>query len=989
MALQVYHNRAENTHENEQFRRITKGLIALFDKMNWDGLLIGNPSNPDFRRFKADAILYYNNGLLIIDLKDYAGDIKLPPNSQEFRITKWYIDTEKDSKRIEIKGGSKFINPFKQLESYRGSLVELIKSNLILKEKINCTKIWAVNIFSGPIKLNKETPRDIPYYRIVQETDFQTFLYDFASPTSYYQSIADEFKRIFPSVPWLEKLSFKSVPETKSLYHNLVDENFITIVTNFIQHPDNQILLLESGDTKKRDEWMHYLYTNATNYSIPQVDVWAHSTRIARRIKTRTGIEPHSLFSTIYGGNEEITMDTEKQENNSSNGTIPTQDTVEQVQDIIGIRNDKELDDKALIILTEAHLVTRSLYQTELLRFGTGRLLEDMFTFIKLANTKRKLICIGDPYSLSYGDVDESAISTETISILFKGEVIKYRDKGDYGQETSLSIIKSQILTSINRNLFNNLYYDWDNKTLFEVDKSQAEGLFHKWFKYPNDKEPDYAVLVFKNKDALKISQWIRKNVQNKTADYVQGDLLLANNSFNIPDETGLAYPQRIQNGMYLRVEELLDRYHESITPTGRKPVLLKFVYLKVTCLSNTPPFQANIWIIENYINNTYELTLEEQIAFRVFISKRVTDYLTKNSFEKSVPYKNLFDLQEYKDALKKQKELQAELEIGHKVKTKLEEVGVQIRKLEREAKNRHKQNAMIDLLNSDPLVNAALVQYGYSMNVHKALGSTFKEIVFNVFQGENFGITTEGYFRWLYTGLSCGVNSVKIINPLPINSLMNCVFEDTDKITPHSSYAKEKTHMEFTDIDIPDEIKNTIPVEIPENVKLGIVHLIQKLQPFGYVFDKAIFVQYAVKVIFTTPTGSELADKNKLFMVVHYNSKNTVTSIRIEKDGKAERSIIEKCIKELGKPIDLPNDWRGYTYKKWTQLCGKAGYEFIILEEHNNQTVIKITSNKKSAKIRIWYLNNGFFSKIIVLEKSETEFGNELKEILLNAYQA
>jgi hypothetical protein len=194
---------------------------------------------------------------------------------------------------------------------------------------------------------------------------------------------------------------------------------------------------------------------------------------------------------------------------------------------------------------------------------------------------------------------------------------------------------------------------------------------------------------------------------------------------------------------------------------------------------------------------------------------------------------------------------------------------------------------------------------------------------------------------------------------------------------------------MEFAEIDIPDEIKSNFPVEIPENVKFGIVHLINKLQPFGYLFDKVIFVQYAVKVIFTTPTGTELAEKDKLFIVVHYNSKNTVTSLRIEKDGKAERSIIEKCIKELGKPIDSPNDWRNYTYKKWTQLCGQAGYEFIILEEHNNQTVIKITSSKKSAKLRIWYLNEGFFSKIIVLEKSETEIGNELKEILLNAYQA
>ncbi|MGI6305534.1 MAG: hypothetical protein ACOXZQ_06640 [Bacteroidales bacterium] len=76
-------------------------MKLLFEKMQWDGILIGNPENSDFSRFKADALLYYNNGLIIIDLKDYAGEVKLPPNSSEFKTTKWYIDTDKDNRRIE------------------------------------------------------------------------------------------------------------------------------------------------------------------------------------------------------------------------------------------------------------------------------------------------------------------------------------------------------------------------------------------------------------------------------------------------------------------------------------------------------------------------------------------------------------------------------------------------------------------------------------------------------------------------------------------------------------------------------------------------------------------------------------------------------------------------------------------------------------------------------------------------------------------------
>jgi hypothetical protein len=895
MALQIYHKRAENTHENEQFRRIARDLKLLFEKMQWDGLLIGNPDNSDFSRFKADALLYYSNGLLIIDLKDYAGDVKLPPNSSEFKTTKWYIDTEVDNRRIEIKGGSRYINPFKQLESYRNSLIELVKSDLILSEKINCSRISLLNIFSGPIKLNTDTPRDIPYYRIVQESNFQTFLYDYASPNKYHSNIAEEWKRIFPSELWVEKLSYKTTSVSNQNYFELVDDKFKTVISDYLIQPDKQILVLESGDTKKRDEWMHYILTNATNYEIPQVDVWAHSTRIARRIKIRSGIEPHSLFSTIYGGSADNYTEPEQQVSEGDSKKSSEEESLEQIQDIIGIRNDKVIDDSSLIILCEAHLVTRSLYQTELLRFGSGRLLEDLFTYLKLNETNRKLICIGDPYSLSYGDVDESAISTETLSSLHEGEVLKFRDKTDNNQETAVNRIRRQVTSSIDRGIFNSLQYEWDNKTLFEVDKSHAETLFHKWFKYACEKEPEYAVLVFKNKDALKISQWIRKNVQSKKEDYAQGDLLMVNNSFNIPDETGLSYPQRIQNGMYLRIETVLDRQNETISPKKRQPTFLRFVKLKVTSLSNTPNFQADIWILENYINNSYELSLEEQIAFRVFVSIRINEYLKKNVFEKSSHYNYLINSQEYKSALLNQQEFQRQFDKGGMVKTKLDEIGVTIRKLEREARKRYRQNAMMHLLNSDPLVNVALVQFGYSMNVHKALGSSFKEIVFNSFQGENFGTTNESYFRWLYTGLSCGVDSIKIINPLPINPLMNCVFEDSEKIIPLDSSAKSKSLIEFTPIDILKEIEDKINSQVNENVLFGISHLIRKLQLSGYLFDTIAEVPYAVKIVFSTPLGSELEEKDKLQLIMHYNAKGTVTSIRVEKIGKADRKIIDK----------------------------------------------------------------------------------------------
>ena len=55
MGLEVIYTEYYHTHENDQFRRIAKGLIQFFEDKSWDGLLIANPENDDFSRFRADA----------------------------------------------------------------------------------------------------------------------------------------------------------------------------------------------------------------------------------------------------------------------------------------------------------------------------------------------------------------------------------------------------------------------------------------------------------------------------------------------------------------------------------------------------------------------------------------------------------------------------------------------------------------------------------------------------------------------------------------------------------------------------------------------------------------------------------------------------------------------------------------------------------------------------------------------------------------------
>ena len=191
MSLEILHNRAEHTHENEQFRRCVIELQTIFSQRNWDGLLIGNPFNDNFHRFRADALLLYNHGLILIDFKDYQGVINLPPNDEEFQNTKWYSESSRDKSRIEIKAGSRFINPFRQLKAYREAFYEIIEKNMYLNGSVNASRVAIANIFSGPVEVVNNIPGSLRYYKLVQESELATFLYDFASENKFSHEIAN------------------------------------------------------------------------------------------------------------------------------------------------------------------------------------------------------------------------------------------------------------------------------------------------------------------------------------------------------------------------------------------------------------------------------------------------------------------------------------------------------------------------------------------------------------------------------------------------------------------------------------------------------------------------------------------------------------------------------------------------------------------------------------------------------------------------------
>lgn len=985
MALTVKHNRAKHTHENEQFRRVASSLKILFKQKDWSGLLIGNPFNETYSRFRADAILLFDHGFFIIDFKVYSGTLRLPANKNEFEMTQWYTESNDDKKRTLVKAGNKFINPFKQLNSYREAFKEIVKTEITLSGLIYEAKTCAINIFSGPLVIQNSVPKEIPFYKITQESDLATFLYDYSSDNTYSKETANVLSKIFNAEDWLEHID---VDKAKSLADRTIeiDENVEAAISDFLKTDASGILVLESMSMQDRDNWVQFILSEALDFKIPQTETWIHSARIGRKASVRLGVELQSLFNTIYGGAPK-TFDTE-------NAEPEDKQYEEQLQEVIPIRSDDSIDASAVIILHEAHLVSRSLHQSELLRFGSGRLLEDLLKFLSLDKTKRKLICIGDPYSLTYGKDTESAINLSALAELHDSKINYYRQppvtdllNGKFG-------LRNNLAKGIENKLFNNLEYPWKPDDLVKINKDDIPQYLTEWFAVPLDSEPTNTVMVYSNKDAKKINQWIKANCLKNGKNLAPKDLLLVNNNINIPDETGFGQPTKLYNGMFLLVEEVGQSITRSIPlRQSATPILLNFTKVKVKCLSLPNRLTAEIWLLNNYFQSEDKLSKEEQIAFRVFVNMLVSEKVKEQSFEDSLEHIQLKQDKEYKSLIAEVKDLKTRYENSEKVKTKLDQKQREIRKIENKYLKRFKNRILSNITQTDPLVNAAYVNYGWSLTVHKCIGSTFSNTILNAYQGESRGTTNAEYYRWLYSGITTTAGIFRIANPQIIHPLMEVHFEDT-AVGGNETTNTRQAFLSFSKYVIDDRFKNKIPSSLRDNVKGSICELAKLFEPLGYLLETIDpNGDYLTKAHFSIPSTTS----KRLIIALNNKGENdrwVVSSIRIEKSEGENQIKINKCIEELfssskgsdnSKSIPYPTDFRRNVYEKWKTKLSEKGFKLDIVETHNYQDVFRVFSEIAKAKFKVYYRNGGFFSQFIMLEKSDETLGENLKKWLID----
>ncbi len=130
----------ELTHENKMFDRLYDLLYQVWGKRDEPLHLIGNVY---FSGRPVDALVIKHNAIVVIDFKDYGGEITFSENSH------WMADD------VIVKGGNS-INPYQQIRSNKFALLSYLQEQVTFQSEPNLGHIAGLCLFHQDIHFDSK-----------------------------------------------------------------------------------------------------------------------------------------------------------------------------------------------------------------------------------------------------------------------------------------------------------------------------------------------------------------------------------------------------------------------------------------------------------------------------------------------------------------------------------------------------------------------------------------------------------------------------------------------------------------------------------------------------------------------------------------------------------------------------------------------------------------------------------------------------------------
>jgi hypothetical protein len=685
---------------------------------------------------EIDAIVLKRNAIIVIDFKNYGGELSFSENG------KWKISGR------TVKGGSK-PNPYQQIRDNKFTVINYLNRHLKFQSNPTLGHIAGLCLFHQNIEFNSQSipPKIGSWFHVVDMESAHRRIEAIVS-SQIHMSDADIGKIVkqldvpdyFPDGSPIE-IGFNASVRPKNITLELNTEQTAAFVQikDWLEDESCNVFSLQGAYHTGKSKIIEKVENELLSRMITPIFL-APNARAARLHKADKDEDINSIYSWLY----------DKVPNGISKG--------KQVYPLN--RPEFNVDETAIVIL-DSHLLGDEYFEMETKVYGSGQILTDFLNSFKPKGGETtstnsmlhlpKILLLGDPYQLKRALGHKDLISCgvfEKNGINYRVAELRSQDRDENAPIERLDFQKN-LIEQMNDRKFLNLPKCSDGKIQAINKGEDTDAIVKKLLTWPKIATH----LCAKNTNAQLVNTAIRKNYLAATDSglLVKGDVIeiySPTQGLIKADET-LPAENQISSGQFAKVISIKPEVESKSTILkGREnSVIVRFSQARVE-LENGSTFDIE-YLPDFLASEKPELPKDQAIALRVW-AKEDADLKLRVEKEELDRLKNE-GKKEHPDYLDKVRDYQ----------------------------QRHGQ-LMLESRNT----TVARLRYAYAMTVHRA--QSYSPMSTIVFDGSSAHDTnnpaTESYFRCLYTATTCTSDLIQIVNYPKLSLFSKTTWDFTPK---------------------------------------------------------------------------------------------------------------------------------------------------------------------------------------------------------------
>lgn len=757
--LEVRCGVADRSHENRFFRYFASEVKNQFERLGFDGILVGMPECKVQDKLQIDALLITDSTITIIDFKDYDGCAVTLPDESDFERGRWTTNSD-----VIIKGGSS-PNPYTQLRLQRRRLREILE--IFCRHKtadFDPRHITSMVCFTGKISVQGNVPGHAKLtFSIADEESFLERLYDIVNVKSVgllgSAFVQEMLPKLFDAPTYECELHPNKpaiVPAEEPAPQ--VEDSYLEKLEDFFASEDD-IFVVRSTDCKKRLESALAAREAAHDAGFIETKILSPTKLVGDNLCTDI-IPDGSLYSEIYDFRSKF-HDEDLDVDRVPVGTAPDKFFLSGDDDI-----PKPIDTRLAFVVCEGQLITDSTWTDGNTIFGSGRLLSDTLAYLSIGpqnSGMNKLVVIGDDCQLGASSESSSCLypnaypdelsvtCADLPSGTIRGDIEKACDRmADCIRKSDHSLLSLRGFSS--------------GVSIIDTAEDERSAI-----KNAVDNWRGHKIVTYTNAQANRLNLYIKQSILRNGEKLAPGDIVIFNEQLDAVSSDPFASAQpikSIKNGEFAQIvsvgEPILflpaqnDNDADSVTLVPITFVLEGAREELETCV-----------FLEYLYSDKAEVSGAQAQAIRIKMAEIEKEYHRQHPFGQGNPF--------YEEMIREGRFTPMEKEDGS-VQYRDNSDNRKLTPQER----RHREDVRRQLNSAGSLYfrlkNIAKARFGWCLTAHKSRSYTWSEVTLS--SNAEMGKNSDGYFRYLYTAASRAKEHLNIVRWKDVSPFGKTVFD-------------------------------------------------------------------------------------------------------------------------------------------------------------------------------------------------------------------